>query len=486
MSRNIMLIFGLFINLITHAQQYINLSSGTLSQKIESVSPIRNFEQIQDGIIVSYVFNSALLQPDDLYEDAYWWKFEGFGFNENPSEAAVPMRIDQFSIPEGKNASLEIISHEYVDYNYFLAPAREPLPDNTNFGYSKANVLPIKKVNGWFPMATVEDLDIQCYRDLKILNVKVSPIQYDSSRGIVRASKKIVYKVSFTEDKSTGLNEDKHSLSMDDPYIQNITMNGQTQSKTKIVSKSTPNNQDYLIISVPKYESAVNTFAEWKKLLGFNVKVILKDSWTCTSVKSQVQEIYDNDKNLYYLLIVGDHEDIPSNFSSIGPHTHATDLYYGCMDGESDYTPDIYRGRLSVSNLSEANAVINKIINYEKNPITTASFYSQGVNCAYFQDDDKNGYADRRFAQTAEDVRNYLQEQGKTIYRVYTTPSSVNPTNWNNGWYSYGEKIPDELKKPQFAWDGKASDITKIINSGVFYVLHRDHGSITSWSDPYY
>lgn len=46
--------------------------------------------------------------------------------------------------------------------------------------------------------------------------------------------------------------------------------------------------------------------------------------------------------------------------------------------------------------------------------------------------------------------------------------------------------IPGELKKPGFAWNGNANDITAAINEGAFYVLHRDHGAETLWGDPRY
>lgn len=119
---------------------------------------------------------------------------------------------------------------------------------------------------------------------------------------------------------------------------------------------------------------------------------------------------------------MGDQEDVPASYSKHGYANHVTDLWYGCMDGSNDFTPNVYRGRLPVSNATEALNVVNKIIQYERNPITIKSFYDKGVNCAYFQDlYPKNNYADRRFAQTSENVRDYLQGLGKTIQRIYYT-----------------------------------------------------------------
>lgn len=165
--------------------------------------------------------------------------------------------------------------------------------------------------------------------------------------------------------------------------------------------------------------------------------------------------------------------------------SHVSDLRYGCMDGANDNTPDIHRGRISVTNISEANTVVDKIIQYEKNPVSDAAFYNTGVNCAYFQDLDMDGYADRRFAQTSEDVRNYLTNLGYNITRIYTAYTNVTPQKWSK-YYSRGEDIPAELKKPLFAWNGSVTDVNNAINQGAFYVLHRDHGDVGGWGDPTY
>ena len=105
------------------------------------------------------------------------------------------------------------------------------------------------------------------------------------------------------------------------------------------------------------------------------------------------------------------------------------------MDGEDDYTPDLYVGRLSVSNNEDLKSVIDKIINYEENPPKDKSFYRKAIHCAEFSDDlitekqEETGkiiiraipdcYEDRRFAKISEDIRNGLLEKGFNIERVY-------------------------------------------------------------------
>jgi len=221
-------------------------------------------------------------------------------------------------------------------------------------------------------------------------------------------------------------------------------------------------------------------------MMGYEVYISSKPTWaTSDEVKDTIHN-YASNENIDFFTIIGDHDDVPSELSNTGSYSHVTDLFYACLDGSGDWVPDIGHGRISVSSLGEANNVVLKIVNYERNPVTDASFYNTGLSAAYFQHAG-SGYAERRFAQTSWEIRGYLiGEQGYNVNREFVTGTSTNPLYWNNGYYSSGEAIPDSLKKPTFAWDGDAAGISSSINNGNFFVFHRDHGGETLWGDPYY
>jgi len=148
-------------------------------------------------------------------------------------------------------------------------------------------------------------------------------------------------------------------------------------------------------------------------------------------------------------------------------------------------------GRIPVDTVAEADSIITRIIRYEKNPPVESSYYENAIAAAYFQEQDAgNGMAERRFAKTSEDFRNYLQmEEGYTIERIYVTDSYTDPLYWNDNYYVFendtpGEDLPDELKRPTFAWNGNAGDIINSVNEGKFLLMHRDHGWRLGWGDP--
>lgn len=462
------------------AQAVISLNDSVYSQ---ATMPKRDVKEIEDGIIVTYYFDNAIVLQDLLYPECQMWKIPGFGLNETVEEPAIPSRWDSFTLPQNTTIKVEIIDSSYVDFAMQLSPARPILVDSDTIEHTSSNVLPIASYNGFFPETLVKSSIGNAYRGVPLLDVCISPLQYDYKQQVVRAYKKITYKITFLA--SYRKNKTSAEVNINDDYLSIATIN-QT-SKINRSAEAIQDNRDYLIITNSELRPVAEEFAEWKRTLGFRTSIESNDSWSIESVKNTVTQYYNNSLyNLYYLLILGDENIVPAIDAEYSSYDCITDLYYACMDGDNDFIADIYYGRIPVNESLGAIGVLNKIRAYEESPTTDNSFYNTGLNCAYFQDDDApKNYADRRFAQTSEEVLQYMTNQGNTINRVYCTKSANTPLCWNKGSYGFGDSIPNYLRKPEFAWNGGFSDIINYINQGTFYVLHRDHGSPYSWGDPY-
>lgn len=467
-------------------------------------APQRTLQRTDDGITVAYTFAGNAPSACNDGDGGCVWRIEGFGLRDAPGGYATPFRVDAFAVPEGCTAVVETVDSAFVDYDCRLAPARR-IPEK---GTAAEGVVKEGGQNasqgGFYPRkVAVAAWRGSVYRGREICNVVVNPVQYDAAANKARAYSKITYKVRFVPKAGAramaGAPATKPVILPADNMLGNITMNGASAKAGDMEVKATgvaagDDTRGYLIISVDKYVEAVDRFAAWKELLGFRVHKVLKDGWNSDAVKAEVEKAYAENPALYYLLIVGDHDDVPGQYmehhADDGDFSvHYTDLYYGCMDGECDETPDIYRGRLSVSSPEEAATVVDKIIGYEKRPPTDAGFYERGVNCADYLDNDNgvaDDYEDRRYVQTAEEIRAYMLGQGKDVERVYSTNYEITPKYWNRNYFSFGEPIPEDMLKPAFAWDGNEGDIRRAINSGVFYVLHRDHGLVDCWENPYF
>ena len=500
------LTFTLFCMLMcvstTIAQKTMHLQTKEVTKGIGKTIPTRDVEETNNGVKVTYRFNNIILQEDPLYTNATIVFIDGFYPNCNVGEPAVLSRWDTFVVP-ATGAKIVVSDSSYVEIPLELSPARPVLSNSDNDIYTKENVLPISNYKGRFPSYIISATRDDNYRRQHLLDVCVTPVQYDFTNKRLRIFTMIQYSIQYNvASLKKSLSRLSKETTSGDSFLNNIALNYSSreslQSAKDTNSSRSIINSKYLIISVPKYATAVNRFAEWKRTLGFDVQIKMQESWDTTMVRSAVFASCEPDF-IDHLLIIGGHNDVPGvirdKVFNHKHHYHPTDLYYGCWN--SGYTPNFFRGRILVNTNDEAMTVVDKIINYERNPVSDEFFYKRGVHCAYFQD--RNYYnnngeltqridscEDRRFVLTSERIRDSLLSSIiiDSISRVYYTENSVFPLRWNDGIFAHGEWIPAELRKNTFAWDGDSIDITNCINQKAFYVLLRDHGGIDKWEEP--
>lgn len=474
-----------------HAQNRLvsTANLGTIDN-IHEMEPIRSVNAKTYSIDVSYKIPAMSIENDPLYSGCKLLGISGFNVINTPESPATLYGLDWFMVPDGRVAQVSIIESDYNDFPMILGPARQPLSDDNYEAYSLKNVMPIKAYSGLFPLSILELDEMQVYRGRKFQYVRINPIQYNYEARTVRIYSKISYRITFTYNPIQAEKDkiiSKPDFSDRDMQVLGNVMNS-AQMKISPLDTQVNDTTAYLIITTPKFMPAVKRLAELKQMFGYTTHISLRDSWTCETVQTVVEQAYNSMPKLRYLLIFGDYDDVPSYYYTYiynnAERTFVSDYPYGCMDGTNDKLADLYRGRIPVSTLEEANSFIDKLMAYSLTPVYDKSFYNNVGACAYFQDNNSDGYADRRFAQTAEEISMYMESLGKNVNRIYYTSSLVNPTHWNKGSYSSGASIPNYLKRPQFNWDGDYSDIVNCINTGSFLVFHRDHGSEIGWADP--
>ncbi len=458
----------------TFAQAYLHMGSAVVSETPLNTLPQRTVEKVNDGIIVTYDFTGAVIK--DVTTNTQSISIPGFnqcGIEGNP---AWLTRTDIFPVPNGDDINVNILEATYHDLSFSLAPTLLPtFESDTTTLYTT-----ISPYSGFKPTSIVQELNGADYRGTYLAKIGVAPIQYNHATSTLRVYSHIKYKISYGGAGTYAL-------------ANNITPTSllHSLSNDTVPSNSIQSNESYLIITAPRHESLLQPFVDWKQLLGFNVTVLARNDWTSETIKSAVEQQYATDNSLMYLLLVGNNNEVPGMVSdlintkdlSIQDSTHLTDLYYGCISGEGDTQPDIYRGRWDIQDPFDVEAIVNKIIWHEQTPPLDSLFYRKAAHCAYFQREGENGPSirieGRRFVKTSEDVRNYMQSyQSKEVERIYWTPGPTDedssPAYWSSI-YANGGNLPPDLMIPS-AWDGNFNDLVTSINDGRHYVLYRGHG----------
>lgn len=402
---------------------------------------------------------------------------------------SLPVLYHAIYIPQNHDFSIRSISHQSSLKKEISLSKSIPQHIDTEGITQKTyeEIQDYPKTDRWFPSKIAQEHHIIEFRGHRILLLQINPIQYNAFRKTAQIHTNIEYTIDFHKN----LQKNNEVIDHRNQTISKIKKWVVNSEQINLFSNlKSPNLASYLIITHPNYQAAADSLALWKRECGYTVHTLSKSNWTALQIKDSISNRYQSVSSLDYICFLGNHNQVPG-FEITAPdplpETFASDLLHACMGGSTDFFPDIAYGRISVSNSAEAQSVVRKLLHYERNPPQSSEFYEKAAHCSYFQDDDLDGFDDRRFVQTSEDIRNYLNNHfGLNIDRIYETPAGVNPQNWNNGIYSAGEALPADLLRPTFQWNGNTSEMLSAMNYGRMYFFHRDHGysNATGWAHP--
>ena len=408
----------------------------------------------------------------------------GGGRTHNLGWAELPTWSRFVAVPQGAAPQVEIMeSNSLILSGYHVYPAQEqpvdkagaPEPDfvkDSEF-YRKDQLYPDR-------LAFLDQPKI--IRGCNVSSLTLFPVQYNPARGELRIVSQMQVRVSFPGSDAAFIDPRLKSPYFD-ALFQNLILNYSSLSPSAQIGGKSSTGCDFLIITHPDFEAWAESLAYWKNLSGIPtwVRNTTQTGSDTGSIRVYLQNAYNTwDPPPSFLLLIGDAEFIPLFYRSIHPYDWlktGTDLYYTTLEG-SDIYPDLFPGRISVDNEVEVGVVISKILQYQRSPVTTPeAFYDNALAAGFFQDRDYDGYADRFFLQTSENLRDFLiGSHGKTVERCYTKTPGSSPCC-----YYYGDLIPFGL-----VWTGNAAQINNSIDNGVFLVTHRDHGGVDGWGDPEY
>lgn len=472
MKKILICLFFLFISLMSClSQTTFMIDSCRFVNEILASAPTCTIENVSNGIIVSYHFENINIYPDRFDSTAHVLRLDGFEPIHEKGKPSVPIRWDSFIIPQGKTYTVSVIDSSYINLPIKVAPSI-PLLTEWEMENLSDSIIPIVPYSGSFPQSYISSIDTIEYRGENIIDICISPIKYHYTNMSAQICNYITYKISWSQQGGSFL----PPKIIPHHVMHNLVLNYYEGNDS--TNESTPVTEDYLIVTTSKFVNAATKLAEWKRTLGFRTHLAISNSWAVDSVKNIIRNLYnDSNTNLAYLLLIGDEDDVPAANRPNNNHQFVpSDLKYSCMGGKSDYVADIYMGRISAHTNNEALTIIDKIINYERNPMQDENFYNSVLVSSFFQALENHPDIDGTpYVETTEDIRNYLEINGKSTYRVYNADFLRFPKYWSNG-----TLMPEELQDTA-VWIGTGEDIKESINRGVSLVLHRDHGIYRGW-----
>lgn len=430
-------------------------------------------------ITVTYQFDSLLVLRDEADETKIRFEIDGFGIIQNSSSPAVPFTMDQYAMDSLSVAYLQGYNSETYDVQCNLAYSIDPTTQNNNVD---STTQAIKVVNSFKPGDIISSDNSQYYRGNQIFRVNIFPIQYNNHLGTARIHNKIEYTVErVVLDGNSNLVA--YPVWDEAFYFNHNWVERGDPTTTQNIDRS------YLIITVPEHRTVAQEFADWKKSIGYNSHIKISSNWTETAIKDSIASVYSQDHKLFYLLFMGDEDQVPpcqNRHHVKTTDSYVTDFPYACLDGPLDYIPDLCFGRMPYTTASEMRDVVNKTIAYDKDP----SFGQSSVHASlfsYFQSSTQNpSQEEMGFVFNTNQV--YLYSQGwipNKVSRYYLAKDTVYPQSWSS-WFGNGLRIVPALQKPNYAWNASVTDIINSFNQGSNLIIHRGHGSDSEWLQPHF
>lgn len=320
-------------------------------------------------------------------------------------------------------------------------------------------------------LASVESVGIA--RDRNLARLQFSPVSYNPVSGQVVVCRRATVNVHYV-----GADREA-TLSLFDRYHTPAFGTGISVLNNlypKAVSTTAPIR--YLIVSHSMFRGQLDSFVQWKRRKGFLVDIAYTDSaavgTTSTSIQSFIKSQYTNATPAKpaptFLLLVGDHEQIPA-FTGTTDDDHITDLYYTTWT-TGDNIPDCYHGRFSAQSISQLTPQIQKTLMYEQYTFADPSFLDRAVMVAGVDGGSSGDYG-YTHADPAMDyaILHYINgAQGFSQVRYFKNNTSVVPTGSN------------------ITVAGNSSSMSATVrnyyNQGAGWINYSAHGSATSWGTP--
>lgn len=427
-----------------------------------------------------------------------------------PADAGVPnlpANSRFVAIPNGSNAVLNIISVKKQSIqNVDLLPAAAiPLSnDDRPAEYTKDQSIYSK--NGFYPAEPFQISKGLTIRGVETVTLSITPFQYNPVTKELIVYYDVVAEVAF-EGGNGYVGEDR----LRNPWWDNILTDNILNSsilphidyaaRKRAAALNREEGCDYLIITPtgPAFAQWADTIKVFRQHQGISTKVV-----SITEVGGNTVAAIENYINNAYntwttppaaVLLLGDYSTNAADgiiSHTLNDHPGGYNPYISdnpFSDVNNDKLPDISFARITARNAAELQHMINKFLDYERNPPTAANFYDHPITAM--------GWQTERWFQLCSEVVNgfWEHELGKNPVRenaIYSgSPGGAWSSNPNtatvvNYFGPNGLNYVPANTAHLTDWGGNATRVNNSINSGAFMLQHRDHGFEGGWGEPDY
>ncbi len=380
-------------------------------------------------------------------------------------EPDMPMTGIPVLIGDKARMSIRVIDAQYMDFEGIeVAPSKGDFPRTINPEDVPYTYGACYSEDAFFPASNIGLYEPYIIRDFRGQNMVVYPFAYNPATKTLRVYYNMTVEMYKVDDHGENVIESRRSNVVKmDPDFKSVYQRHFINYEAAM-NRYTPLDEegDLLIICYDNFISSMTDFVNWKKTRGVNTTIVGTSTAgsTYSAIQSYIQSQYNANNNLTHVLLVGDVAQIPGYTYSGGGSSYAGkgDNPYGQVVGNDIYN-DIFIGRFSASSASQVTTQVNRIITYERDLTTSATWCQNGLGISTSAG--SGGHNNEDDYQHIENLRTDLLNYGySTVYQDYKSVSGY----------------PNST----------TTTISNHINSGVGIINYCNHGEETGWQSHYY
>lgn len=381
-------------------------------------------------------------------------------FTMEKGSPELPVFSGSVIIPDSGNISLELEYDAVEEYSGIeVLPSKGSLKRDVNPALVPYSYGDSYNEDEFYPGTLANISDPYIFRDTRGVTVSFYPYQYNPVTKKLRVYKNL-RAVITSNTNGIAVNEKRGVQAVTSTfkkmyqshYLNTADASGLRTSENEGLQY----NGEMLIIVPDNYMNTVGSLAAWKNQKGIRTTMVPLSQVgnTPVAIKNYIQAFYTANPGLTYLLLVGDHQNLPCySYGTTGAMEELwSDTYYAQLEG-NDYYPELLVGRFS-GTVSNVATMVNRTLEYEKEPMDGDWM----TKLAGIGSDEGYGYGDDGEAdwEHLRDIANRLMDNGYTYtYEFYDGSHGMNDAN--------GSPVPEM--------------ISDAVNDGIGLLNYTGHGA---------
>ena len=428
----------------------------TLSSEI-----IRENQSLTINYSISELNLENTVNPEGTF---YRVSIPGHVSSTAPGKPELPVLSRLITVPDGLEYKVSIseikssrINPSHKKIKGIVYPAQTG--DTKELKQSKKEFLIDKAsyaARGILSSDTVSIEELGTIRNKRLANLFISPVHYNPRTNVLEVITSMKINITYSSKGSSKSNPVNPESEL---FIKTLDKSLIDYDPGDVIPGYSTKPVSMVIITDTAFRKQLLPFFKWKTQKGYKLTVLYKGTGlagtTYAQLKDTLNSIYNSasaeDQAPEYLLIIGDVNRIPKSEET----GNISDMYYGEFDGSGDYIPEMFIGRLPVSDTNEVKAVVGKIIQYEK-----------------FQFADTNKFFNRALITAGNDATYSINMNGQLNYALDNYLKTSNKIDEYHFFY------------PQSANATVEDSIRKLFKKGISFINYTGHGDATGWLDP--